>query len=175
MRKTFLDSDSDYDSDDDKVPIKYKIIVIGDNKVGKTSLINRLQSNSFTIQYTKTKTIEIHDRILLGDILVDIWDVPPNICKYYNVSTLESDVILLMFDSNKTLLTGVKLLTGLHNALYKDKLPELWFVNRGSEKIETEHCHPDRIFNVDSMSRDGILDLIYDIRCKLLRKSQLFS
>jgi hypothetical protein len=172
MRKTYLDS-SDEESDEEDVQLKkYKLIIIGDNKVGKTSLIKRLQSNDFSVQYNPTKNIEIYNDVLLGDVKVNIWDVPPNVCQYYNVSSLHSDIIILMFDSNKptTLEKVIELYNILRVKLYKMNSPELWFVYRGDKKVQTEYCHPDRLFHIDNMSRDGILDLIYDIRCKLLKR-----
>tara|TARA_Y100001936_G_C16023625_1_gene641054 strand:+ start:442 stop:966 length:525 start_codon:yes stop_codon:yes gene_type:complete len=172
MRKSYLDTSED-ESDEEECIKKYKIIIIGDKKVGKTSFIKRLKSNEFSIQYTPTRTIEIYNDISLGDIKVDVWDVPPNVCMYYNVSTLQSDVIIMMFDSNKkeSLEKGIHLYNTLRHKLYKDTLPEMWFVYRGkATNICTEYCHPDRIFKIDNMSRDGILDLIYDIRCKLIRQ-----
>tara|TARA_Y100000817_G_scaffold127142_1_gene99693 strand:- start:3377 stop:3907 length:531 start_codon:yes stop_codon:yes gene_type:complete len=174
MRKTYLDTDSEIDDDPEDDPIKqYKIICIGPRESGKTSLINRLRSNNFSIQYRPTKMIEIYNDVTLGDIKANIWDVPPNICKFYNVSTLESDVLLVMFDSDKesSFKEAIKLFLLLRDKLYKDHIPELWFVYRGQKKIEnTEYCHPDRLFHIDNMSRDGIIDLIYDIRCKLLNR-----
>lgn len=173
MRKSYLDSSDDEPDEEEEVyGKKYKIIIIGDRKVGKTSLIKRLQSNDFSIQYNPTKNIEIYNDVLLGDVKVDIWDVPPNICQYYNVSSLHSDVIILMFNSNHpdTLTKVIDLYNTLRLKLYTTDSPELWFVYRGDKTIQTEYCHPDRLFHIDNMSRDGILDLIYDIRCKLLKR-----
>lgn len=171
-RKTFLDSSSDSSSDDEFNDRKYRIVVIGPRECGKTSLIQRIQSDYFSIQYKATDFIEIHNGVKMGDIEVDIWDVPPNICKYYNVSTLTSDAILVVFDSDKdkSLEEAVSLWNILHEKLYKTDTPEMWFVHRGAAPVRTEYCHPDRVFQIDNLSKDGILDLIYDVRCKLLRK-----
>lgn len=172
-RKTFLDSSSDEEDDEDEMPIrKNRICVIGPRKSGKTSLIKRIQSDYFSVQYTPTNFIEIHNNVKFGDITIDIWDVPPNICKFYNVSTLRSDVVLIMFDSDKdnSLEEAVHLWNTLHSKLYNIDTPELWFVHIGNKSVSTTYCHPDRIFKIDNMSKDGILDLIYDIRCKLLKK-----
>jgi len=173
MRKSFLDSSDDEPDEEDPLVDKYKMIVIGDRKVGKSSFIKRLKSNAFSIQYKKTKTIEIYTNVMLGDIAVDIWDVPPNVCKYYNVSTLKSDVIIVMFDSDKdnSLKRAVQLYHSIRDKIYTDILPEMWFLYRGSKTVtNTEYCHPDRLFHIDNMSRDGIFDVMYDIRCKLLKR-----
>lgn len=172
-RKTFLDSsDSDSESDEETINRKYRIVAIGSRKSGKTSLIQRIQSNYFSIQYNPTNFIEIHNNVKFGDIVVDIWDVPPNICKYYNVDTLKSDAILVMFDSDVdgSLNEAVGLWNILCEKLYKTETPEMWFVHRGEKPVRTEYCHPDRVFQIDNLSKDGILDLIYDIRCKLIQR-----
>ena len=172
MRKTFLDSsDDEPDKEDEPKTRKFKIIVIGDKKVGKTSFIQRLHSDQFSIQYSETRTIEIYNSCPLGDIEVDIWDVPPNVCKFYNVQTLKSDAILVMFDSDKmnSLSNSTELYKCIREKIYIDTVPNLWFVYRGTTEVkQIEYCHPDRLFHIDNMSKDGIFDLIYDIRCKLL-------
>ena len=65
---------------------------------------------------------------------------------------------------------GIDLWKRLYEKLYTKYTPELWFVYRGHEIDPIEECHPDRLFNIDNMSRDGLLDLIFDIRCKLIKK-----
>ena len=173
MRKTYLDDSSDDDSEDDPKPSKYKIIVIGDYKVGKSSLISRIARNEFSLLYASTKCMEIFTDVKMGDIVVDIWDVPPHTCKFYNVISLRSDAVIIMFDSDaqSTLQEGLEIFKLLHKKLYNDKTPELWIVYRGTKKVKhIDECHPDRVFHVNSLTNDGFLDLIYDIRCKLLRR-----
>lgn len=171
-RTTYLDSSSD-DEEETKVSARrFKIIVIGERKVGKTSLINRIHNNKFTINYNPTNYIEIHSNVKMGDIYVDIWDIPPNMCKYYRVNSLQSDAIVLMFNSNfkDTLDKGIELWKRLHKKLYMKHTPEMWFVYRGQPMGPIEECHPDRLFHINNMSREGLLDLIYDIRCNLIKK-----
>lgn len=172
-RKTFLDDSSSDDDSDGEEPIKkYKIIVIGDYKVGKSSLISRIRNNEFSLLYTSTKCIEIFTNIKMGDIVIDIWDIPPHICKYYNIDSLKSDAIILMFDSNSkyTLNNGFDIFKQIHNKLYNTVTPELWVAYRGKKIDMIEECHPDRLFQIDSLTNEGFLDLIYDIRSNLLRR-----
>lgn len=171
MRKSYLDTDTESEEEEESGR-HFKIIVIGPRGVGKSSLIHRLRTNEFSIQYTPTRLIEIYTDVKLGDISADIWDVPPNVCKFYNLTTLKSDVVLVMFDSDKkeSLEKAVSLYHRVRDKLYHKEAPDLWFVYRGEQRPTTMDCHPDRLFHIDNMSRDGLLDLIYDIRCKLLRK-----
>ena len=50
-RTTYLDSSSDEEEETKVSARRFKIIVIGERKVGKTSLINRIHNNKFTINY----------------------------------------------------------------------------------------------------------------------------
>jgi hypothetical protein len=172
MRKTYLDdSSSDEDSDEEQPIKKYKIIVIGDYKVGKSSLISRIQNNEFSILYKSTKTIEIFSNVKMGDIVVDIWDIPPHMCKYYNIESLRSDAIVLMVDTNvkDSIKNGFDIFKQIHNKLYNTSTPQLWLAYRGKRIHEIEECHPDRMFQIDSLTNEGFLDLIYDIRSNLIR------
>ena len=177
MRVSYLDLPEDEEEigetkEDIAFKEKFKLIVIGDRKVGKTSLINRIHKNEFSILYQPTNHIQICSNVKVGDINMDIWDIPPNMCKYYKVTALQSDAIILMFDSDRkeTLTNGIDLWKRLYEKLYTKYTPELWFVYRGHEIDPIEECHPDRLFKIDNMSRDGLLDLIFDIRCKLIKK-----
>lgn len=172
-RKTFLDeTSSDEDSEEEQSIKKYKIIVIGDYKVGKSSFISRIRNNEFSILYKTTKAIEIFSNVKLGDIVVDIWDIPPHICKYYNIDSLRSDVIVLMIDSNvkESIKNGFDIFKKIHNKLYNMVTPELWVAYRGKKIDLIEECHPDRMFQIDSLTNEGFLDLVYDIRSNLLRR-----
>tara|TARA_B100002051_G_scaffold203901_1_gene194149 strand:+ start:565 stop:1065 length:501 start_codon:yes stop_codon:yes gene_type:complete len=159
-----------YDLSDDEQPVsarEFKIVVIGPRKAGKTSLIARIKSAPFFIHYTPTNAIEIHQNVCLGDIHVEIWDVPPNNCKFYRLDALRSDIILLVFDSNDGFDEAMRLLENLHTRLYTDITPQLWFVCTGQPHL-VDVAHSDRLFFVDNVSREGILDLIYDVRCTMI-------
>ena len=51
----------------------------------------------------------------------------------------------------------------IHNKLYDTSTPELWVAYW--EKLDMiEECHPDRMFQIDSLTNEGFLDLVYDIK-----------
>ena len=72
-RTTYLDYSSE--SDDEDVPVcnMFKITFVGTNRVGKTSLIERLKTNRFNMSVQPTLHIEIHDNVRLGDIGGTLW------------------------------------------------------------------------------------------------------
>jgi GTPase SAR1 family protein len=172
-RRTYLSCSSDDDSSDEEDTIKsIKIVVIGDNKVGKTNLISRIVRNQFSIVYQQTKSIEVHNQIHLGDVSASIWDVPYKIVRYYNISCLNSDAIILMYDVDKpeTLDRGIMIWKRMFDVLYKNSIPNLWFVVRGKrpEDYSIPCCPNERLFFVDNMCNTGIKELMYDIRTTII-------
>ena len=65
---------------------------------------------------------------------------------------------------------GLISLKKIHNKLYNTVTPELWVAYRGKKLDMIEECHPDRMFQIDSLTNEGFLDLVYDIRSNLLRR-----
>jgi hypothetical protein len=175
MRKSFVDESSDDEEDDspylpDDV---FTIIVLGARKSGKTSFINRLHSNTFSLSYTPTLCMEARHNVQLGDVRADIWEFPPNICWLYNeIRPVKSDAVIILFNSDETdsFENGIALWKTIRDRVNVHSTPELWVVDRGKAGMDTELCHPDRHFVVDSMTSEGFLDLSYDIRTALLRK-----
>ena len=169
-RRTYLScsSDDEFEDDEEDSVKSIKIVVIGDNKVGKTNLISRIVKNQFNIVYQKTKSIEVHNQINFGDVTASMWDVPYKIVRYYNISCLNSDAIILMYDVDKpeTLDRGIMIWKRMFNILYKKSIPNLWFVARGKrpEDYSIEYCPNERLFFVDNMCNTGIKELMYDIR-----------
>jgi len=51
-----------------------KILVLGDERVGKTSIINRIVGNNFESNQISTQGIDIQNHYLSDDIKVNIWD-----------------------------------------------------------------------------------------------------
>ena len=84
----------------------------------------------------------------------------------------ESDAVIILFNSDETdsFENGIDLWKTIRDRVNVHSTPELWVVDRGKAGMDTELCHPDRHFVVDSMTSEGFLDLSYDIRTALLRK-----
>jgi GTP-binding nuclear protein Ran len=56
---------------------RYKVLLIGDSKVGKTSYVNYLLTNKITDNYKPTLGVDVHPYIFntnYGLIIFDIWD-----------------------------------------------------------------------------------------------------
>jgi small GTP-binding protein len=89
--------------------VKYKVIILGDSGVGKTSLTKKLISDKFNEKYATTVNVEFyrHEEFINSNtkIKFDIWDT----CGSERFNTLNafyyrnSDAVILMYDiSNKT-------------------------------------------------------------------------
>lgn len=102
MRKSYLsDSDDSEESDvESNIKSKYKIIVLGDSKCGKTSFITRLTKGYFTLFYTPTKAIEIYRDCQIGNIRCELWDIPPRVKYHFKLNSLRADGVILMFKAN---------------------------------------------------------------------------
>ena len=71
--------DKGSDSDDDVEELQFKVIVMGDGAVGKTSLINRFCQDGFAQSYKQTIGVDFFNKklILPGNVTVtlQIWDI----------------------------------------------------------------------------------------------------
>lgn len=60
---------------------RYKIVLIGDVGVGKTTFVNHYLHNVFTSKYVPSINVDIHSISFnsnYGHIIFDIWDIPGN-------------------------------------------------------------------------------------------------
>ena len=77
-----------------------------------------------------------------------------------------------MYDIDKpeTLDRGILIWKRMFDILYKNSIPNLWFVARGKrpEHYSIECCTNERLFFVDNMCNTGIKELMYDIRTTIL-------
>jgi GTPase SAR1 family protein len=153
MRISYLD----VSSDEEEVPSRMRIFVMGESRTGKTSFIQRIINNEFSISYTHTKTVEIYDYIEIKDRYIQFIDI--NIDNIKNAPSLKSptknDALILMISGDS-------------------KLREWWedvFIMFGCNvwvATTTELTCPDyipkeRFFIIDNMSKTNIYELVYDI------------
>lgn len=171
MRTTYLDYSSESDDDGTQHQFyNFKVTFIGATGVGKTSLIKRLKSNRFSLQVPPTLAMEVHKDVRLGDIFGTLWEMPQDACTRYYLRNFQTDAIVVVVDSDrkKTLQQGVALWSLLNEKLHKECVPDIWFVYRGMTVLENiPYCCPDRLFKVDMMSNDGLLDFLFDLRSTL--------
>jgi len=73
------DSDDSDDGDDEIEQLQYKIVILGDGAVGKTSITNRFVDDHFARQYKQTIGVDFFIKrvVLPGDVHValQIWDI----------------------------------------------------------------------------------------------------
>ncbi len=83
--------------------MKFKLVVIGDGGVGKTSLIRRHLTGNFVQNYTPTKGVEQHHlsfHTSRGHIQFTVWDYA-GVTKFsdpHNTYYQQADAAILMFD-----------------------------------------------------------------------------
>ncbi len=53
--------------------VQYKMVIVGDGAVGKTTFINKIRTNVFKNNYNPTLGVEVHP-IDLGPVTINCWD-----------------------------------------------------------------------------------------------------
>ena len=173
MRVTYLDYESSSDEDADPPTSLFKVSLVGAHGVGKSSFVSRLKKRPFSLVTAPTLALEVHDRICLGDIRCTLWEIPPDACDRYYFRNLMTDAIVVLFNSDKedTLHYGAALWKQLQDRLHPNCAPNVWFAYRGRHYVDhVPYVPPERLFHIDMMTNDGLLDFVYDIRCTLLRQ-----
>ena len=91
-----------------------KILLLGDEKVGKTSLFDKFIKGSFPSTYTMSKETQFkkgNRNIMTGDtILLNFWDTPGNEerHKHYQTIYVKTSSIIVLFDmTNITTLDNI--------------------------------------------------------------------
>ena len=87
--------------------LKYKLIVIGDENVGKTSIINRFKSNQFTGDYEPTVGLDFQSIPLLIDnqnVTLLLYDTAgqEKFRSLIPLYTKEANIILLIYDTTNS-------------------------------------------------------------------------
>jgi hypothetical protein len=167
VRVTFLElsPESESDEDDEDEDRLIQIFVIGCRKSGKSTFISRVLHNEFTLSYTPTRTIEIHTPTRVGNLLYEMWEVPPDIPLAKDIAP---DAVLLLFDPNENSMNDItQIWETFVNNLHLVHPPHLWVVvqdmNTLSAIPNVAFCAQERIFKVNNCSLDGMLELIGDI------------
>ena len=108
--------------------IKYKLIVIGDENVGKTSILNRFKNNLFSPEYEPTVGLDFQSiPILIDDqsVTLLLYDTAgqEKFKSLIPLYTNEANIILLIYDiSNKDSFDNIgKWIDSLNN-IYKEEV-----------------------------------------------------
>jgi len=92
-----------FNQDKEKVPLnEAKILVLGDENSGKSSLVERIVHDTFTEEYISTKGIDIEE-YQIDDITVKFWDFAGQEITYqvHNLFMSQESLYLLVIDGQK--------------------------------------------------------------------------
>ena len=155
--------------------IKYKLIVIGDENVGKTSILNRFKNNLFSPEYEPTVGLDFQSiPILIDDqsVTLLLYDTAgqEKFKSLIPLYTNEANIILLIYDiSNKDSFDNIGNWFDLLNNINKEEVifalvgnkSDLDF-NRKVSKEEAESYANEHHYvfqEVSAMSGEGIQEL----------------
>ncbi|NHJ01570.1 MAG: GTP-binding protein [Candidatus Heimdallarchaeota archaeon] len=104
----------------ERADFKYKVILVGDVRVGKTTLVNRFVNKTFNAEYLATIGVQIYTKWIKQDqktILLQIWDIAGQTAfrQFRKRFFADSRGAFLVFD-----LTVPESLTNLHISWLKD-------------------------------------------------------
>ena len=142
------------DNNDTPPPPSLKnILVVGGQKVGKTSIIRRLVSNTFSLYYTPTTTIEIYStsRHRLYEILHNI---DFNLKRY-----IEASVVLIVY-TNKNHITA-EWWKAFLMIIRPSSMMEVYFVHHEMARGKPDTNH--RTFCVNALENRGFAPLVQEI------------
>lgn len=94
---------SDMQCDSKFVPKKFKIVLVGDAGVGKTTFITRHRTGEFTKEYNSTFGVDVNSltfQTTHGDVVFDIWDCAGQE-KYMGLGSgyfVDANACIIMFD-----------------------------------------------------------------------------
>lgn len=80
-------------------PNRFKIVLVGDAKVGKTTFVNRHLTGDFKEDYDKTLGVDIHPLrfgTTYGNVIFDIWDVGQE--GLHDAYYTQANAVILFFD-----------------------------------------------------------------------------
>ena len=173
--------------------LKYKLIVIGDELVGKTSIINRFKSNQFNAIYEPKVGLEFQSiPILIDDQSVNLllYDMSGHqkFRSLIPLYTIDANIILLIYDISKY--ESFNNIDKWYSSLNNLNKKEIIFVVVGNKcdldynrKVQIEEAqkyaneHSCIFQEVSAMNGDGIQELfmnklIDEIRTQFIQKSK---
>lgn len=158
-----------------------KIVFVGENQCGKSSIIRRIESNTFSTDYVPTHTIDFKMRYLKAkspSLTFGCWTVCWDIAGQQEISPMnkvyykDAESAVIVFDINQPDPLGkiIKWFNDLRNNL-PQRIPihvvgnksEIYF---GKEKEIREFCEKNKIASYTQVSAkdgNGIIEIIHEI------------
>ena len=144
--------------------LRYKVVIVGDGGVGKTTLVQRHVTGKFKKEYIPTLGVEVQPLMFntnYGQIIFDIWDTAGQekfcgLCEGYAVS---ADAIMGICDITSNL--SAENLNWWYNKMNEQELPSVVCGN----KFDI-HCNTHKLLQSDKTSLKEKWSMYYDISAK---------
>lgn len=137
---------ADSDSDDDVEQLQYKICILGDGAVGKTSITSRFTTDTFASSYKQTIGVDFFiQRLVLPNgihVALQIWDIGGQTIgsKMIGNYIYGSQAVLLCYDlTNYQTFQSLEDWLGLLQRTYKGKEETLPYIAVVSNKFDLNH------------------------------------
>lgn len=150
------------------MPVKmYKVIVVGDGSVGKTSLISRKILNEFSQQYVPTVGVEIHPMLFDASedkVCLNIWDCggKPGNRGLEDGYYIDAHIAIVVFDSSSidSFRNVRKWVESLRRVL-SDNVPIIICGNKSEKGVE--RTSPLNIFYTSARTGAGVEQLFLSV------------
>jgi GTP-binding nuclear protein Ran len=142
--------------------LRYKLVIVGDGGVGKTTLVERHLTGNFNTNYTPTLGVEVFSHRFntnYGPIIFDIWDTAGQE-KFSGLSdgyAVGADAIMGICDVTSKI--SAKNLNCWYNKMNKQKLPSVACGNKND-------CSQHKLSHLDKMGIKEKWSMYYDISAK---------
>jgi len=134
-------------------PSSKNILVVGERNVGKSSIIRRLVSNTFSLYHTPTNTIEIYSAGRHR-----LYEIPHNID--FNLKRyIEASIILIVYTNKNRVTAGWW--EAFLTIIRPSSLMEVYFVHHEMTRGTSDTSH--RTFCVNALENRGFAHLVREI------------
>ncbi len=140
-----------YDSDSDEEHGMVTVYVLGDRGVGKSSFIQRILHDTFSLYYTPTRSCEIHEPSVIGGKVYCFVEIPRG---YIPRRKVHVDIVLLMHDPGR--IETYDALFDIWNTFVHHVIPSMYTVYIVSQSGQT---HAE----INNCSKDGFGHFMYTL------------
>ncbi len=157
--------------------MEYKVILVGDGGVGKTSLVKRLQKLDVNKTYIPTMGAEVHPLVYntnYGEVFIKLWDTAgqENFTGLKEGYYIQSNAGIIMCDSTSE--KSVSNMKIWERDIYRvcPNLPRILVCNKSDIKNRVIGEYPNMI-DISAITGEGVDELIVQLLRLVTKKSDL--